>query len=833
MRLHQGLLNQEDKEPVVDGLLSNTWSGVSKFFTGLLDVDPELQTRRDERDEKIYDERAKSPIFQAFGWGEGNDERSGNWLQNLPESIGGMYRDGAFMATNPGPSTEAIGSLVAGGVLNLTPMGGLLDEGVGTEQREMANQFGEYLTGTFGSWEGFKEEFRKNPAEIISMAVGAGFGVKALAKVANNPDVQAKFMNEMNGIVAAANQGHYGMQSPLITWQGNNRGAIYRQLDMEAVGSNSGTMVEGWGQYVSETKQSGKRYARNDDVMLDDFNQQMLLEKDPLVKEILDRAASGYYPDTIRADVIAKLTDPADIDKANKALTDVEARFDTADNQLYEIDLSDDAIKTMINREALKADQNPMVQKEMTRLGLGDDATGRIFYDELVREYTKKLRDEPGTQMFELSFKAKKAASLHLNDLGIKGMSFKDRFAVAGEMQQKGQSYLPDESTMPRNYVLYGNDTTKILKRQDIDINTNTQAKGGVELGLLNMPIDDRFSSRKTEKRALAEGTFDEGGTIHVGDDRIIVPNIDLRQLEGFPFIASYADLSRAGGYLTHVNGTKFPNPVKQAGGQDFMLIPENIDRNILWASKDNAISGLIKQAAEMKRITGKDPLYLPFRMSPTGLDFSHQVVDTMLQSAIVGLTKPQKIRLDKLIRTTSKDLETGKAVNTKWQGIDSENPLAGTTGAERKAISRIIDVNFRAKGGIYSKGDDNGVISWTKARLANTDRNQLNKQEGTLQNIGQTRINESMGLPKKQGDGSGHLSYDTALPGVPLGRTAHDIHISDLLPIIATGGQRAGQRITRDGLLANETRQINTSDINGMITHGLLMEMEKQGLFK
>ena len=477
MRLHQGLLNQEDKEPVVDGLLSNTWSGVSKFFTGLLDVDPALQARRDAEAKALDEERAKSPFFQMLGWGEGNDEREGNWLQNLPESIGGMYRDGAFMATNPGPSTEAIGSLVAGGVLNLTPMGGLLDEGVGTEQREMANQFGEYLTGTFGSWEEFKEEFRKNPAEIISMAVGAGFGVKALAKVANNPDVQAKFMNEMNGIVAAANQGHYGMQSPLITWQGNNRGAIYRQLDMDKVGSNSGTMVQGWGQYISETKDSGKRYARRDDVMLEEFDELMKLEKDPLVKEILDRAASGYYPDTIRKDMLATLTDPADIAKAKRALTEVEERFDTADNQLYEIDISDTAIKTMIKREFKKGEQTAIVQKEMTRLGLGNDATGQNLYDELVRHYTKKLRDETGHQMFEISFKAKKAASLHLNDLGIKGMAFKDRFAVAGEMQQKGQSYLPDGSSMPLNYVLYSNDTTKILKRQDIDIDTNTPAR--------------------------------------------------------------------------------------------------------------------------------------------------------------------------------------------------------------------------------------------------------------------------------------------------------------------------------------------------------------------
>jgi|AOAMet1_04_M0_20_1038515.scaffolds.fasta_scaffold03390_2 hypothetical protein len=828
MRLHQGLLNQDDKDPVkLDGLLSNAWGGVSKFFTGILDVDPELQARRDARDAEIYESRAQSPFFQALGWGEGNDERSGNWLQNLPESIGQMYRDGAYMATNPGPSTEAIASLLAGGVLNLTPVGGLLSEDVGVEQREMANQFGSYLTDTFGSWEGFKEEFRKNPAEIISMAVGAGFGVKALTKVATNPAVQAKFMNEMNGIVAAANQGHYGMQSPLITWQGNNRGAIFRQLDMDAIGSNSGTMVQGWGQYVSGTKHEGKRYARHDADMLDEFDELMKLEKDPLIKEILDRAASGYYPDTIRADVIANLTDPADIAKANKALYEIEGRFDTADNQLYEIDLSDDAIKTFINREAKKADQNPMVQKEMERLGLGDDATGQTLYDELVRNAMDMNQPaivgrSPGLSMFDLLRRSQKAASLHLNSLGIKGMSFTDRFTSARNLAA-GQ-----DAGNPRNYVLYSDDTTKILKRQDIDIDKNTQTAAGVEQGILTLPLDEgsvRLSNRVTEQRALAEGTFDKGGTIVKGENNIIIPDIDLRNLEGFPYVATYADLSRAGGYLTHVNGTKFPNPVKLEGGQDFMIIPENVDRGVLWASHRDAISSIIRQAGEAKQMYGKDPIYLPFRMSPTGLDFSHQVVDSMLQSALQGLNRSQKTKLDKMIRTQSKDLETGKNINQKWKGIDAENPLLGSNGAERKAIARIIDVNFRDGAGIYTKGADNGVLSWTKARLANTDHRQLNKQEGTLQNVGQIELNSTDHARR-------HTSYDSSLPGAPVGILSHDLHISDLNPIIASGGQRAGQRITREGLLPNETRQINTSNHMGLISHEMLMRMEKQGLF-
>jgi len=841
MRLNRGLLDDvEKKDPVkLDNLLGNAWEGVSEFFTGLLDVDPELQARRDADAKELYDLRAESPFFQFFGWGDGNDERSDtDWIANFPKNVGAMYRDTATMATNPAPTTEALSSLAAGGALNLTPLGDMLGENVGVEQRAMANEFGEMVSTTFGSWEEFEKAVIRNPADALSILVGGGVALNSTRKVAGpllskgveNLELQTSRMMDkvidFGQTVDDMYRQNMGM-TRLIGYQGNSVGAIFRELDMNKAGSNMGTHVEGHGQYISGQRSTGRFFAKMDADMLENFERIMKLETDPFIREIYDRAASGYMPATIRDDMMATLKDPVKMDKLNKTLNDIEFEYDNASSQLYEIELDAKAVSTFINREGTKKQQTKAVQAEYKRLGLGNDATGSQLYSTIRNQMIDELKTRPGISILEMTREAEKLASEYLSAQGIKGMHFQDRVAT------KGINMTPDEiknaGSDLRNYLIYDTSISKVLKRQDIDIDVNTPAKEGTLLPIITDPLDPRFSSRVTEKRALEEGTFDEGGTILVGDNRIIVPNIDLRQLEGYPFIASYADLSRAGGYLTHVNGTKFPNPVKQAGGQDFMFIPENIDRNILWASKDTAITGLIRQAAEMKHITGKDPLYLPFRMSPTGLDFSHQTVDTILQSAIAGLTRKQKDLLDKKIRTESVDSETGKAVNTKWQGIDSENPLKGTTGAERKEISRIIDVNFRANSGIYTKGQDNGVISWTKARVANTDRNQLNKQEGTIYNIGQTRINEGILLGK---DKSGHLSYDTAMPGVGLGRTAHDIHITDLLDMTATGGQRAGQKITREGLLPNETRQINTSDIKGIITHGLLMDMEKRGIF-
>lgn len=770
---------------------------------------------------------------------EGDDVSIGTTASNIAPDI---YQSGAEfkqILEQPLVFAEEMGDIASGAIGHAFPkttqtLDSLFNYTGREENMEKASQAKQGLLDTYGSKDAFLKEFQERPVSTVAMALGIGSGLKAVTKL-SAPAIN-KAVNEMElqvskGIDSIVDFGqsvddlysqNMGM-TRLTGYSGNNVGAIFRELDMNKIGSGTGNAVEGHGLYISGQRGTGRYFAGEDSDLLDTFKKMRDDAKDPLTREIFDRAAFGQFPKNIREQMVVGLTNPADIDVLNKTLTDIEFEIDNSKAQLYEYDLNDEAIATFINREAPKAQQTQAVQTEMNRYGLGDDATGQILYNTIRADMLKQIQNRPNISVLELASEANKLTSEYLNLKGIKGMSFSDRVAIA-----EAETLQAPLNFDPRSYVIYDTDFAKVTKRQDIDIDKNTPSKEGASLGLLTDPTDVRFSSRKTEKRELEAGTFDEGGNILTGDDRIIVPNLDLRQLEGFPFIASYADLSRAGGYLTHVNGIKFPNPVKQAGGQDFMLIPENIDRGILWASKDSAISGLIKQAAQLKQITGKDPLYLPFRMSPTGLDFSHQTVDTMLQSAIIGLSKKEKAFLDKKIRTESKDSETGKMVNKNWKGIDSENPLANTTGAERKEISRLIDVNFRANRGLYTKGVDNGVISWTQARLANTDRSQLNKQEGTIQNIGQTKINEAIGL----GDGSGHLSYDTALPGIPLGRSAHDIHITDLANIVASGGARKGQRITRDGLLANEIRQINMADVNGILTHDMLMDMEKRGVF-
>jgi len=692
---------------------------------------------------------------------------------------------------------------------------------------DLASQAKADLVKTYGTYDAFKKEFNEKPVSTGAMVLGVGLGLKAATKLAapsmrqayNELELQvSKGMDTIADIGQSVDEiysQNMGM-SRLIGHQGNSTGAIFRELDMNKVGSNTGNSVEGHGIYISGQERTAKQYAGRDDDMLEEFNTLMELEENPIAREVLDRAASGYYPATIRTDMLANLTDPREIAVFNKAMADVEARYDTAMNQIYEIDLTDEAVATFINREATKLDQTPAVQAEMNRLGLPDDADGAALYAKIRNEMLDEIMMRPNMSILGLTRKADKMASEYLNMQGIKGMSFNDRFAKASD---KGRGN-PDNN--PRNYVIYDTDFAKVKKRQNIEIDQNTPSAEGVSYSVEGI-LDERFATRKSDKDAALAGILGVDTKIQ-GESNIFIPDIDLRNLEGFSFVSSYADLSRAGGFLTHVNGTKFPNPVAMKGGQDFMVLPENVDRNLLWASHRDATAAIIRQAGEARKLTGADPLYLPFRMSPKGLDFSHQTTDTMLQSALAGLNNAQLKHLDKLIKTTSKDLETGQLVNKNWRGIKSDNPLKGTTGAERKAIASIIDVNFRANRGIYTKGQDNGVLSYPQARIANTDIKQINATEGTLQNIGQLDLSDNVANRY-----SNHESYNTGMAGQPVGRFTQDLHLLDLVTDIRNN---AGEVITRDNITPQNIRKLQMmKPPTGVITHDLLMGLEKQGL--
>ncbi len=95
---------------------------------------------------------------------------------------------------------------------------------------------------------------------------------------------------------------------------------------------------------------------------------------------------------------------------------------------------------------------------------------------------------------------------------------------------------------------------------------------------------------------------------------------------------------------------------------------------------------------------------------------------------------------------------------------------------------------------------------------------------EGTLQNIGQLDLSDNVANRF-----SNHDSYNTGMAGAPVGRFKQDLHLLDLVTDIRNN---AGEVITRDNITPQNIRKLQMmTPPTGVITHDLLMGLEKQGL--
>jgi hypothetical protein len=271
---------------------------------------------------------------------------------------------------------------------------------------------------------------------------------------------------------------------------------------------------------------------------------------------------------------------------------------------------------------------------------------------------------------------------------------------------------------------------------------------------LRNIPIgefDPRFDPRKLEQAKIAETT-----PIVEQINKTVIPKISLADYEGRPFITSMSDRTAAGGDLLGVNDVMFKRPVHLHGGQDYMFN----NPNQVWASAQNAVSPIIKNAEMLKEVTGQNPLYIPWRMSPTSNDFAHMTGESMLAHAEAGMERGDK----KLLNTAIKDLIPN------WHGVDSPesiNQYRHAPKVVRDSIMQIMDRDFRNKNG----------LNIGQARLAVTDPRQINAAEGGIMNVGEIYAGQPMIMK------SGHPSYPRGVAGQGLGTLEKEHSIFELLP--------------------------------------------------
>jgi len=289
--------------------------------------------------------------------------------------------------------------------------------------------------------------------------------------------------------------------------------------------------------------------------------------------------------------------------------------------------------------------------------------------------------------------------------------------------------------------------------------------RGGMSAGLLgdlsqgtrsqmlsgNNVFDPRFDPRKLEQERLKNLK-----TTIVPIQNYNVPEVSLANYEGYPFITSMADRTRTG-LLTDIDGVLLNRPVELQGGQPYMF--ENPGQ--VWASGRKPATDIYELAAELKSGTKKDPLFLPFVMSPSGSDFANMTGETMLAYAQSAMGKGTKSALDSRIK---------KQFIPDWKGIDdpaSIDQFKKLSDKKRKSMKKqLLDKEFRNEGG----------LSIGEARLAIADPAQLMSKDASILNVGQVFPDRPMIMQ------SGHSSYPLGVPGQGLGVSKDKFNIFQLL---------------------------------------------------
>jgi len=300
---------------------------------------------------------------------------------------------------------------------------------------------------------------------------------------------------------------------------------------------------------------------------------------------------------------------------------------------------------------------------------------------------------------------------------------------------------------------------------------------------------DIRFDPRVNEQEKLQSSVFR-----YQEPQAVEIPEISIFDLEGRPFILGMADRTAAGKYLTGINDIDFDIPVGLEGGQGFMFY--NPGRG--WAADKGPVSAFLNAARRMD----EDPLFLPFRMAPTGGDYAHMTAETMLAAARNNMSKKNIKAANSLIRQVIPDF---KGI----EDIQSIRQLSSASGNQRKAFLGIMDKEFRDKGG----------LNIGQARLAVSEPEQYQAMDLGLQNVGTIFRGQPRVAP------SGHGTYAAAMPGGGLGVLKEKgISAFELLPELV---EKRDINIARPG--STEAYTIRRGIRSGVITEDILRQIQKR----
>ena len=275
-------------------------------------------------------------------------------------------------------------------------------------------------------------------------------------------------------------------------------------------------------------------------------------------------------------------------------------------------------------------------------------------------------------------------------------------------------------------------------------------------------------------------------------------PNIiRLEDFEGYPFILSMSDRSGAGDRIATINGV--PIGHTRRGGMRHMEDPLNAYDETLWRSTEPAVTGssssILTMAEALQGKYGKNPLFLPVNMSPTGGDFSSQVGTPLLKYNRANMHPSDIAEMDSDIAK----------IMPEWKGVENDQSFRdfyATSGDTRKSVLNMLDKKYSQRGG----------LTLGEARMAATDTSLLNAPDGSIIMAGQ--LDPSRGYNVNPF----YDVYPASVHGRFLGEFDKPYQMFELLPDLAAEGGFDPFTPPRSAL-----RKIEVGNIGGVITEEMI----------
>lgn len=345
-------------------------------------------------------------------------------------------------------------------------------------------------------------------------------------------------------------------------------------------------------------------------------------------------------------------------------------------------------------------------------------------------------------------------------------------------------------------------------------------AKGGKDLiDYLKLPTVDREMSLMQRV-----GDVDSVNNMNVkyeaGPQVMDLPMLRADDILNRPYVSTMADTSRGRGErVTNVDGVDLN--ATMSGGQDHMIRPENVERGELWSSEKGPASGIMnaaRQASDLPGAEGK-PIFMGYSMAGSSPDFATFSGDVSLPYAQASMSKRAKKALDKRIREGA-----GKTAGVPdWPGIDSPEAPQWMlqAGGKRKDVLKALD-EFR--------GD--GALNASQTRAIVTDPRQTNPQVGALMNVGEIDLNRAT-------FSSMHPTYNTAVPGEPLGQFGSGFNVLDAKPLNRQGVDfvdlmtRNGHNLQADKLPSPVGKAMQGGGLIGVLDENIIEDLVARGIVR